>query len=160
MTWTDIALKVADALLPIIVMLLMLALGALFNWLRVQAAKVKSDLARESLTAALNQAEKVGFDAISAVNQVLVDELKAKSADGTLTKQEAAEAMRAAIEYFKTHISPQALTILQAAYGPIEEWLESFLEAKVAQVKWGKEAASITVPPSSPASEPAPGSTD
>ena len=88
----------------------------------------------------------MGFDAVSAVNQVLVDELKAKSADGTLTKQEAAEAMRAAIEYFKTHISPQALTILQAAYGPIEEWLESFLEAKVAQAKWGKEAASITVP--------------
>jgi DNA-binding HxlR family transcriptional regulator len=67
---------------------------------------------------------------------MLVDRLKEASEDGKLTKEEAAEAMRMAVEYLQSHLTPGALQILQAAYGPIEEWLESYLEAKLAQQKY------------------------
>ncbi len=80
-----------------------------------------------------------------------MDGMKARSEDGVLTKEEAAEAMREAMTYFKGHISPWALSVLQAAYGPIDEWLRGLLEAKLGALKWGQEAYAITVPPSSEA---------
>jgi len=156
MDWTKI---VTEALTPLIGLLLTLALGALFNWLLKAAGGIKQTQLRESLTAALNQAQTVALDAVTHTQQILVDELKARSEDGILTKDEAHEAMVAAMTYFKGHISPWALSVLQAAYGPIDEWLRGLLEAKLGALKWGEEAYAITVPPSSPASEPAPGPT-
>lgn len=156
MDWTKI---VTDALTPLIGLLITLALGALFNWLLKAAGGIKQAQLRDSLTAALNQAQTVTLDAVTHTQQILVDKLKAAREDGTLTKEEAAEALQTALAYCKTHLSPWALSILQAAYGPIDEWLKGLLEAKIGAMKWGQEAYSLTVPPSSPASEPAPGPT-
>ena len=70
-----------------------------------------------------------------ATQQVLVEDLKEASEDGKLTREEAARAMRKAMEYFQNHITPGALQVLQAAYGPIEQWLEEYLEAQLAKAK-------------------------
>ena len=156
MDWTKI---VTDALTPLIGLLLTLALGALFNWLLKAAGGIKQTQLRESLTAALEQAQMVAFDAVNAVNQIFTEKAKELSQDGKLTKDDAREAMRLALDYCKTHISPWALSVLQAAYGPIDEWLKGLLEAKVAAQSRGGEGYAITVPPSSPASEPAAGPT-
>ena len=135
MTWNDVAIKAVEALIPLVVMVLTVALGYLANWLRQQAAKTKSEVVRAAFEAAIDEAERVAYDAIDATNQVLVDGLKRASEDKKLTKEEAADAMRTAMEYFMTHLTPGALQILQAAYGPIEAWLADYLEAKLAQTK-------------------------
>lgn len=136
MTWNAIAMRVVEALLPLLALLVTVAVGYLISLLRVQAEKVKNDTARASLIAAIAEAERVAVDAVQATNQVLVGKLKEASEDGKLTKEEAAEAMRMAVEYLQSHLTPGALQILQAAYGPIEEWIESYLEAKLAQQKY------------------------
>ena len=136
MTWNTIAMRVVEALLPLLALLVTVAVGYLISLLRVQAEKVKNDTARASLIAAIAEAERVAVDAVQATNQVLVDGLREASEDGKLTKEEAAEAMRMAVEYLQSHLTPGALQILQAAYGPIEEWIESYLEAKLAQQKY------------------------
>jgi hypothetical protein len=125
-----------EALLPLLALLVTVAVGYLISLLRVQAEKVKNETARASLIAAIAEAERVAVDAVQATNQVLVGKLKEASEDGKLTKEEAAEAMRMAVEYLQSHLTPGALQILQAAYGPIEEWIESYLEAKLAQQKY------------------------
>jgi hypothetical protein len=136
MTWNAIAMRVVEALLPLLALLVTVAVGYLVSLLRVQAEKVKNETARASLIAAIAEAERVAVDAVQATNQVLVDGLREASEDGKLTKEEAAEAMRMAVEYLQSHLTPGALQILQAAYGPIEEWIESYLEAKLAQQKY------------------------
>lgn len=136
MTWNTIAMRVVEALLPLLALLVTVAVGYLISLLRVQAEKVKNETARASLLAAIAEAERVAVDAVQATNQMLVDRLKEASEDGKLTKEEAAEAMRMAVEYLQSHLTPGALQILQAAYGPIEEWIESYLEAKLAQQKY------------------------
>jgi DNA-binding HxlR family transcriptional regulator len=129
-------MRVVEALLPLLALLVTVAVGYLISLLRVQAEKVKNETARASLLAAIAEAERVAVDAVQATNQMLVDRLKEASEDGKLTKEEAAEAMRMAVEYLQSHLTPGALQILQAAYGPIEEWIESYLEAKLAQQKY------------------------
>jgi hypothetical protein len=136
MTWSNIAMRAVEALLPLLALLVTVAIGYLISLLRVQAERVKNETARASLIAAIAEAERVAVDAVQATNQVLAGKLKEASEDGKLTKEEAAEAMRMAVEYLQSHLTPGALQILQAAYGPIEEWLESYLEAKLAQQKY------------------------
>ena len=135
MTWNAILMRVVEALLPLLALLVTVAIGYLTILLRAQAEKVKNETARASLIAAIAEAERVAVDAVTATQQVLVNGLKEASEDGKLTKEEAAEAMRMAVEYLQSHLTPGALQILQAAYGPIEEWIESYLEAKLAQQK-------------------------
>jgi len=135
-TWSNIAMRVMEALLPLLALLVTVAVGYLVNLLRVQAEKVQNETARASLIAAIAEAERVAVDAVQATNQVLVDGLREASEDGKLTKEEAQAAMRMAVEYLQSHLTPGALQILQAAYGPIEEWIESYLEAKLAQQKY------------------------
>ena len=136
MTWNAILMRVVEALLPLLALLVTVAIGYLTILLRAQAEKVKNETARASLIAAIAEAERVAVDAVTATQQVLVNGLKEASEDGKLTKEEAAEAMRMAVEYLQSHLTPGALQILQAAYGPIEEWIESYLEAKLAQQKY------------------------
>ena len=136
MTWNTIAMRVVEALLPLLALLVTVAVGYLTTLLRAQAEKVRNETARASLIAAIAEAERVAVDAVQATNQMLVDKLKEASEDGKLTKDEAQAAMRMAVEYLQSHLTPGALQILQAAYGPIEEWIEGYLEAKLAQQKY------------------------
>lgn len=80
-------------------------------------------------------AELVATDAIRATNQVLVDALKDRAADGKLAEEEAATAMNMAKTYFLSHITAGSKQVLEATLGPVSDWLETFLEAKLAAEK-------------------------
>jgi len=133
MTWSQFWAQVLEALVPLVAMAITVAISMLATWLRRQAEKVSQEVVQDSLLAAIIEAEQVGRDAIMATQQVLVEDLKEASEDGKLTREEAARAMRKAMEYFQNHITPGALQVLQAAY--IEQWLEEYLEAQLAKAK-------------------------
>lgn len=124
-----------NALIPLLALAVTIAIGMLAEWLRRKAGQVQQEVIRESFLAAIFELERVANDAISATNQILVEALREAAEDGKLTKDEAQDAMRMAVEYFMTHLTPGALQILQAAYGPVEAWIEEYLEAKLAQSK-------------------------
>lgn len=77
---------------------------------------------------------------------MLTEALKERSEDGKLTKEEAQEAMRLSKQYFSSHISESSIQILEAALGPINYWLETFLEAKLAQTKIEKQVVNQANP--------------
>ncbi len=135
MTWNQFWVEVLNALIPLLALAATIAIAMLAEWLRRKAGQVQQDVVRESFLAAIFELERVANDAILATNQILVEKLKEAAADGKLTKEEAEAAMRTAIAYFKVHITPGALQMLEAAYGPIEAWLADYLEAKLAQTK-------------------------
>jgi len=135
LTWNQFWVETLNALIPLLAFAATIAIGMLAEWLRRKAGQVQQEVIREAFLAALCELERVANDAISATNQILVDALKEAAADGKLTKEEAQDAMRMAVEYFMTHLTPGALEILQAAYGPVEAWIKEYLEAKLAQSK-------------------------
>jgi len=135
MTWNQFWVEVLNALIPLLALAVTIAIAMLAEWLRRKAGQVQQDVVRESFLAAIFELERVANDAILATNQILVEKLKEAAADGKLTKEEAEAAMRMAVEYLQTHLTPGALQILQAAYGPIGAWIEEYLEAKLAQSK-------------------------
>lgn len=140
MTWNDVAVKATLALIPVIALALTVLLSLAADYLRQKAAGVRGEVARESLLAAIFEAERVGVDAVAATQQTFVDDIKAASEDGTLTPSEQAVAMSKAIDYFRGHITPGALQVLQAAYGPIDQWLREYLEARLVEHKGGTVA--------------------
>ena len=76
MTWNAILMRVVEALLPLLALLVTVAIGYLTILLRAQAEKVKNETARASLIAAIAEAERVAVDAVTATQQVLVNGLK------------------------------------------------------------------------------------
>lgn len=135
MTWNGIALRLIEILLPVIGLLLtaLIALGVAY--LRKQTERISNEIARDSLFAALAEAEKQAINAVKATNQILVDELKEAHADGKLTEEERQKALKTAKAIFMDSMSKGALQTLQSAVGPLEKWLTSLIETKVAEVK-------------------------
>lgn len=140
MTWNDVAMKATLALIPVIALALTVLISLAADYLRQKAAGVRQEVARQALWAAIDEAERVGADAVAATQQMLVDDLKAASEDGTLTPSEQAVVMARAMDYFRGHITPGTIQVLQAAYGPIDQWLREYLEARLVEHKGGMTA--------------------
>ena len=150
MTWNDIVMQLIQALMPVIAALFVALLGYLVTFISKHQEKIRNDILRESLGAAIAEAHIVGRDAILYTQQTLVDKLKEAAEDGKLTKEEAAQALAEAKAYFIAHLSTRSKNILAEALGPINEWLESFLEAKLGEYKGGAytEVYNLANPPS------------
>lgn len=146
MSINEIGIQIAQALLPVVVAFLVALISYGVTFLRKKIAEIENDIVRSSLDGALFEAEVVATDAIRATNQIFVDMLKEKNKDGKLTKEEAQEAMLIAKEYFLNHLTANSKNILEAALGPINEWLEEFLEAKVGASKVEKQIMSLANP--------------
>lgn len=135
MTWSELGIQLAMSLLPVVAALLIALIGYGVTYLKKQTERLNNEIARRALHDALAEAEIVATDAIRATNQTLVNDLKAKAADGKLTRAEAITAMNTAKEYFLRHITSGSKEVLEAALGPVTEWLESYLEAKLGAEK-------------------------
>jgi hypothetical protein len=133
--WDELAVKALEILACLGALLVLVLLHEASKYLREQARRVENCLARELLMSAIAEAELVGVDAIYATNQVLVDALRRTSANGKLSKEDAANAMRFAVDYFKTHISSTSARILGGPAELADTWIREFLEAKLAQMK-------------------------
>lgn len=140
MTRNDVLMQIIQYLVPVIGAFLVALLGYLVTYISKHQEKLKNDLLREALGAALAEVHVVGRDAIVATQPKLVDDLKAAAEDGKLTKEEAAEAMAEAKLYFITHLSDRSKDVLREGLGPINEWLEDFLMAKLGEYKGGAQA--------------------
>ncbi len=135
MSWNELAVRLAEILLPVMAAMLIALLGYASALLRKKIEDLDSEMTRRCLRDALDEAEVVATDAIRATNQVFVDALKSRSTDGKLTREEARQAMEKAKTYFAGHLTAGSLSVLEAALGPVSKWLEGFLEARIAREK-------------------------
>ncbi len=134
--WSNLAVEAITILLWAATALIVLFLSGLSRYLQEQARRVENDAARGLILAALAEAKKVGIDAVQDTIQVFVDAIKAYSDDVKLSKEDAAAAMRIAIEYFKTHLSSRSFQILSEPDDKLDDkWISEFLEARLAQTK-------------------------
>jgi hypothetical protein len=138
--WEKFGLEIVQMLLPVIAALLMALIGYGVAFLKAKTNALNEGVAKQSILAAINEAERVAKNAVMAVKQTLVDDLKKAAEDGQLTDQEKQAALNKAKNIFVATISKNSLGILEAAIGPVQNWLDQLLEAKLAEFKGGSAA--------------------
>lgn len=141
MGWGDIGLQLAQLLLPVIAALVAALIGVGIAYLRRQAEQIGNQVARDALQAALRESDRAAQEAIIATAQTFVNDLKASREDGKLTQEEARQAMEKATRYFLTRIPQDSLAVLEAAFGPVQDWMEGYLESQIGAEKkyFGRE---------------------
>lgn len=138
--WEKFGLEIVQMLLPVIAALLMALIGYGVAFLKAKTNALNEGVAKQSILASINEAEQVAKNAVMAVKQALVDDLKKAAEDGKLTDQEKQAALNKAKNIFMATISKNSLGILEAAIGPVQNWLDQLLEAKLAEFKGGSAA--------------------
>ncbi len=133
--WEGFVVGLIEILIPLIGLLITALIGFGIAYLQAKVQEIKHKAARESLQAALAEAEYQAANAVKAVQQTLVDNFREAAEDGKLTDEEERLALEAAKEAFLNSISVGALDTLKAAVGPVEDWLTELLEAKVLELK-------------------------
>ena len=133
--WEGFVVSLSEILIPLIGLLITALIGLGIAYLQAKVQEIKHKAARESLQAALAEAEYQAANAVKTVQQTLVDNFREAAEDGKLTDEEKRLALEAAKEAFLNSISVGALDTLKAAVGPVEDWLTELLEAKVLELK-------------------------
>lgn len=133
--WERFVVSLIEILIPLIGLLITALIGLGIAYLQAKVQEIKHKAARESLQAALAEAEYQAANAVKTVQQTLVDNFREAAEDGKLTDEEKQLALETAKEAFLNSISVGALDTLKAAVGPVEDWLTELLEAKVLELK-------------------------
>ena len=133
--WEGFVVSLSEILIPLIGLLITALIGFGIAYLQAKVQEIKHKAARESLQAALAEAEYQAANAVKTVQQTLVDNFREAAEDGKLTDEEKQLALETAKEAFLNSISVGALDTLKAAVGPVEDWLRELLEAKVLELK-------------------------
>ena len=103
----------------------------------VQAEKIKSEAERLGIDADLlnkyiDMAEDAVYKAVMETNQTFVDALKKES---NFTKEAQAEALNKAIDTAKANITEEAKKVLIEAYGDLNKYLTTSIEALIRTTK-------------------------
>ncbi len=141
--WERFVVSLIEILIPLIGLLITALIGLGIAYLQAKAQEIKHKAARDSVQAALAEAEYQAANAVKAVQQTLVDKFRKAAEDGKLTDDEKRLALEAAKEIFLNSISVGALDTLKSAVGPVEDWLTALLEAKVLELKQSKVAGEV-----------------
>ena len=141
--WEKFVVSLIEILVPLIGLLITALIGLGIAYLQVKAQEIKHKAARESVQAALAEAEYQAANAVKAVQQTLVDDFRKAAEDGELTADEKRLALEAAKQVFLNSISVGALDTLKSAVGPVEDWLTELLEAKVLELKQSRVASEV-----------------
>src|SRR5690606_39757746 len=136
MEWLEqLWIEIVPYLAPALATLIVAFLGLGTAYLRRLAAQIENDVGRRSLDSAIAEAYLAASTAVREAQQTLVDEWRKGREDGTLTPEERRLAMDAARTAFFRVISERALEVLEAARGPVDDWLDDLLEAQVQTLK-------------------------
>jgi Tfp pilus assembly protein FimT len=100
-------------------------------------AWLKGRTKNEALQAALSEAQTVADNVVASLQQTVVDGLKAKSADGKLTAEDAKAVYEQAVESFLADLSAQSLAVLENNADDIVAYVSNLLEARLFKLKSG-----------------------
>jgi hypothetical protein len=123
-----IALKILEILSPVLLAALTWAAAKLAQLIR---AKVRSEYLRQVLV----RVDEAVFTAVKDLQQSVVEEIKAASADGKITDEEKKRIKERAITSVKSHLGTKGIsevgTILGLEAGALDGFLSSKVEAAV-----------------------------
>lgn len=101
---------------------------AAFKWL-------KGKTENEAVKAAMDEAERVADSVIASLQQNVVEGLKAKSADGKLSADDARDVADQAIDMFISDLSSKSLKVIQDNADDISAYIQNLIESRLLQSK-------------------------
>jgi len=120
-------------------------LSKLSKWMDAKAEVIKQANKNDKLDKYVDIAKNTVLDAVKAINQSVVDDLKEKSADGKLTDAEKEDILWEAVENVLASLSDNLKGTLAAVYGDLPTWVKIQVENAVIQEKERKsDLVSIT----------------
>lgn len=123
---------IIETVVQIFAALLLMLVSLLGTWLTAKLAK-RTELA--NIAAATDEATRVAQQTVLELQQTVVDNLKAASADGKLTKEEIAELKELLLDGAMDKLSDTAKNMLTAAGVDISAVIRGAGEAFIRQMK-------------------------
>ena len=123
---------IIETVVQIFAALLLMLISLLGTWLTAKLAK-RTELA--NIAAATDEATRVAQQTVLELQQTVVDNLKAASADGKLTKEEIAELKDLLLDGAMDKLSDTAKNMLTAAGVDISAVIRGAGEAFIRQMK-------------------------
>ena len=123
---------IIETVVQIFAALLLMLISLLGTWLTAKLAK-RTELA--NIAAATDEATRVARQTVLELQQTVVDNLKAASADGKLTKEEITELRELLLEGAMDKLSDTAKNMLTAAGVDISAVIRGAGEAFIRQMK-------------------------
>ena len=112
--------------------LLITLIGALGAWLTVKIGRYKQ---LQNINSAINETIRAAEITVGELQQTVVDGLKAKAADGKLTKQEIADLGVMLLDKTKEKMSAPAYELLEAAQVDIDALITGVGESWIQRIK-------------------------
>ena len=123
---------IIETVVQIFAAMLLMLISLLGTWLTAKLAK-RTELA--NIAAATDEATRVAQQTVLELQQTVVDNLKAASADGKLTKEEIAELKELLLDGAMDKLSDTAKNMLTAAGVDISAVIRGAGEAFIRQMK-------------------------
>lgn len=123
--WTQVIIAVVSLVFTAIIIPLV---KAAFTWLKTKTES-------EALLTAITEAQTVAETVVMNLQQTVVEDLKAKSADGRLTADEISNIASMALEQFYSDISEKSLALLESHTDDIEAYIKRTIEAQLLKLK-------------------------
>lgn len=105
------------------------------TYIDAKTAEATAKINDANIKNAISVAEDCVTTVVSELAQTTVDNLKAKSVDGKLTTEEAAQIKADAIAKVKSLLSEDVQETISTIFGDVEQWISSKIEAAVKESK-------------------------
>lgn len=149
--------QLTTALATILIALLGLLTAYVRKYLAEKTASLKADAKITEMDYFLRKGIDLIDTVVKATNQSLVDGIKAASADGKITEEEAKAIFNTTKDNVMASMTPQIKQSIESVYGDINNFIQQQIEACVRQNRLdGSQIPSLTAPKSEAPVEPAP----
>lgn len=105
------------------------------SFLDAKTAEVTANIKDANVKNAINSAENCITTVTAEMSQTVGEDLKAKSADGKLTAEDAAQIKADAVAKVQSLLSDDILQTITTVHGDAEAWISSKIEAAVKAAK-------------------------
>ena len=132
MEWTDILVKAIISIIGIVTATVIPILTKVaFAWLKEKAGLIQEQKLSTALVMALDEAEIVAGNVVAGLEATLVYQLREKSKDGTLSKEDIELITQTAFESFKSDISAKSYELLENNADNIMAAVGNLIEKKL-----------------------------
>lgn len=132
---TAVITPILESLISLLVAAATAYLFKLFKKAKFESEKVKNESTKILVNNTIDTTYDIMSNIIDKLEVTLVKELKKTTADGKLTKEDAKEASKAAIELFNTISNNELKTALDSVVGDTNKYLQTIIDSIVLNKK-------------------------
>ena len=124
-----------SAMVPFLIALLSWATTMLNGITRAKKEEIKARTKNETIKTYIDIVSTNAENVVNALNQTLVESLKSASEDGKLTKEEAHEIGKTAVNMLIDTLSDDVVNTLGTVFGDVHAYLGNVIETTVVKIK-------------------------